>query len=90
MRLAAALLHETHASSDVLPGNLYPAHGGRRRPGTHYWLVVAVTTSTAHLIGFDEAGNPVSTASYVKSAMRERPVVGRVDLAGLELGKAGP
>ena len=30
-------------------------------------------------------GEPVSTASYNKSAMRERPVIGRCDLSNLEI-----
>jgi hypothetical protein len=71
-------------ASEVVPGNIYPAKGGRK-PGTDYWLVVAVSQNGAHLIGFDNEGNPVSTASYNKSAMRERPVIGRCDLSGLVL-----
>lgn len=67
---------------EVMPGNIYPAKGGRK-PGTEYWLVVAVSQNGAHLIGFDAEGNPVSTASYNKSAMRERPIIGRCDLSGL-------
>lgn len=71
-------------ASEVVPGNIYPAKSGRK-PGTDYWLVVAVSQNGAHLIGFDKEGNPVSTASYTKSAMRERPVIGRCDLSGLVL-----
>ena len=71
---------------EVKPGNIYPAKSGRK-PGTDYWLVIAVTQTGAHLIGFNEDGDPVSTASYNKSAMRERPVIGWVDLSNLTLGE---
>lgn len=67
-------------SCEVVPGNIYPAKGGRK-PGTDYWLVVAVSDHGAHLVGFNNEGEPVSTASYTKSAMRERPVIGRCDLS---------
>lgn len=70
---------------DVLPGNIYPAKGGRKSPGTEWWLVVSVSNTGAHCIGFDRGGNPCSAASYLKGAMRERPVVGRVDLSKLVL-----
>ena len=73
-------------ASEVVPGNIYPAKGGRK-PGTYYWLVIAVSAHGAHLIGFNAEGEPVSTASYLKSAMRERPVIGRVDLSNLTLGE---
>ena len=74
---------------EVMPGNIYPAKGGRR-PGTDYWLVVAVSDHGAHLIGLNDAGEPVSTASYVKSAMRERPIIGKCDLSGLILKVIAP
>ena len=73
-------------ASEVVPGNIYPAKGGRK-PGTYYWLVIAVSEHGAHLIGFNAEVEPVSTASYLKSAMRERPVIGRVDLSNLTLGE---
>lgn len=73
---------------EVVPGNIYPAKGGRK-PGTEYWLVVAVSQHGVHLIGFDAFGDPVSTASYNKSAMRERPVIGRCDLSGLVISAKG-
>lgn len=85
MKLNTNTLAELSAVSAVVPGNIYPAKGGRK-PGTEYWLVVAVSDSGAHLIGFNKEGEPVSTASYLKSAMRERPVIGRVDLANLRIG----
>lgn len=47
--------------------------------------IVAVSDTGAHCIGYDRNGNPVSTTSYLKSALRERPVVCRVDLSALEL-----
>ena len=85
MKLNTNTLAELSAVSAVVPGNIYPAKGGRK-PGTEYWLVVAVSDSGAYLIGFNKEGEPVSTASYLKSAMRERPVIGRVDISSLRIG----
>lgn len=85
MKLDKDLLKNVSSNSDVLPGNIYPAKGGRKSPGTEFWLVVACSKNGAHCIGFSADGEPVSTASYLKSAMRERPVVGRVDMASLIL-----
>ena len=78
MRLHASVLSAVHEQSEVKPGNIYPAKGGKG--DTEYWLVIAVSPTGAHLIGFNKEGIPCSTASYLKSAMRERPVIGRVDL----------
>ena len=85
MKLNPTLLKVARQNSDVLPGNVYPAKGGRKTPGTEFWLVVAVSNTGAHCVGYDRNGNPVSTASYLKSALRERPVVCRVDLSALEI-----
>ena len=85
MRFAYDLLHKAKEESDVVPGNIYPAKGGRKNPGTEWWLVVAVSQTGAHCIGFDERGCPCSTTSYLKSALRERPVIGRCDLDAFEL-----
>ena len=85
MKFADGLLKASKESSDVLPGNIYPAKGGRKSPGTEWWLVVAVSETGAHCIGFDAAGRPCSTASYLKGALRERPVIGRCDLDAIEL-----
>lgn len=84
MRIAHDLLAKVQ-QSEVLPGNIYPAKGGRKSPGTEYWLVVAVSTTGAHCVGFDGTGNPCSTASYLKGALRERPVIGRADLSAVVL-----
>lgn len=89
MRLAHDLLIKTKGQSDVVPGNIYPAKGGRKTPGTEWWLVVAVSASGAHCIGFGEDGRPVSTANYLKSALRERPIVGRCDLDAVQLNVKG-
>lgn len=86
MILHMQLLTHLAEVSEVKPGNIYPAKGGRK-PGTDYWLVIAVTQTGAHLIGFNAEGEPVSTASYLKSAMRERPVIGWVDLSNLTIGE---
>ena len=85
MKLETESLSKLAADSAVLPGNIYPAKGGRK-PGTDYWLVVAISDTGAHLIGFNKEGEPVSTASYNKSAMRERPIIGRADLSKLHIG----
>lgn len=90
MKLAKELLNSAKDKSEVVAGNIYPAHGGRRKPSTEYWLVVAVSDTGAHCIGYDGDGNPVSTASYLKSAMRERPVVGKVELGSLVLSAHRP
>lgn len=85
MKLDPTVLKVAQQNSDVLPGNVYPAKGGRKTPGTEFWLVVAVSNTGAHCIGYNSDGDPVSTASYLKSALRDRPVVCRVNLSSLEL-----
>jgi hypothetical protein len=85
MRFAHDLLIKSKEDSDVVPGNVYPAKGGRKTPGTEWWLVVAVSDTGAHCIGFNDSGYPVSTTSYRKSAMRERPIIGRVDMDAITL-----
>lgn len=85
MKLDTALLAKVHEYSDVVVGNIYPAQGGRKTPGTSFWMVVAVSDHGAHLIGFDEAGTPVSTSSYGKHALRTRPLLARADLRQLNL-----
>jgi hypothetical protein len=85
MKLAQDLLEQVKENSEVIPGNIYPAKGGRRSPGTDWWLVVAVSGTSAHCIGFDAQGNPCSTASYLKGAMRERPIIGRCDLSAIQI-----
>ena len=85
MKFSTDLLSTTKGESDVLPGNIYPAKGGRKSPGTDFWLVVAVSNIGAHCIGFDSQGRPCSTTTYLKGAMRERPVIGRVDMGKLVL-----
>ena len=85
MNLDTTALQHLKAASEVLPGNVYPAKGGRKSPGTEYWLVISLTTHGANCIGFDADVRPVSTASYLRSAMRERPVIGRVDVDAIKL-----
>lgn len=83
MKLSPHLLQKTKADSDVLIGNIYPAKGGKG--DTEYWLVVALSTNGAHLIGFNADGNVSSTSSYLRGALRERPVIGRADVSALVL-----
>tara|TARA_R110000868_G_scaffold112176_1_gene302276 strand:- start:941 stop:1210 length:270 start_codon:yes stop_codon:yes gene_type:complete len=85
MKIDKELLKIVSSNSDVFPGNIYPAKGGRRTPSTDFWLVVSCSTHGAHCLGFNSDGEPVSTASYNKSAMRERPLVGRVDMGAVVL-----
>ena len=85
MNFSPELLKATKCESDVLPGNIYPAKGGRKSPGTEFWLVIACSNTGAHCIGFDSQGRPCSTTTYLKGAMRERPVIGRVDMSKIIL-----
>lgn len=85
VRLDKTLLKQITEDADVLPGNVYPAMGGKKTPGTDFWLVIAVSNTGAHCIGFNADGEPVSTTTYLKSAMRSRPVIARVDLTKLIL-----
>ena len=76
--------HSQTEDADVLPGNVYPAMGGKKTPGTEFWLVIAVSNTGAHCVGFNADGEPVSTTT--KSAMRSRlSVIARVDLTKLIL-----
>lgn len=82
MRLNTEAMVMLREACEVVPGNIYPAKGGRK-PGTDFWCVIAVSGTAAHLIGFNSDGEPVSTASYNKNAMRERPIIGKCDLESL-------
>lgn len=84
MKIEINGLSKLKEACEVVPGNIYPARGGKR-PGTEFWLVASVTGNSAHLLGFGEDGTVVSTASYLKSAMRERPIIGRCDLSTFKL-----
>lgn len=88
MKLDVELLAHAKGNSEVVPGNIYPAMGGRRSPGTAFWLVVACSETSAHCIGFNNEGEPVSTTSYLKGAMRERPIVGKANISAVYLKKA--
>ena len=70
MKISPTLLTKLKEHSDVVPGNIYPAKGGRKTPGTSYLLVVAVSANGAHCIGYSDDGLPVSTTSYLKTALR--------------------
>jgi hypothetical protein len=83
MKLSTNALRQLVEQSEVTVGNVYPAKGGKG--GTEYWLVVALSPTGAHLIGFDKDGLPCSTASYLRGAMRERPIIGKVDLSAVTL-----
>lgn len=66
-------------------GDLYAA--GNNSSNTSYWLVVAVTVrGGAHLLGLNEAGDIVSTASYNAHAIESRRKVGRCpEIASMQL-----
>ncbi len=74
------------AEHEPVPGNVYPAQGGRKCPGTAYWLVVGVSKTGAHCIGFTPEGDVASATTYLKGALRQRPVIGRVDVGAIQLG----
>ena len=77
------LVDRTIVASDVVPGNIYAAMGGKRNPGTSFWIVMACSERAAHLLGIDSRGEIVSTSSYIKSALQRRPVLGRVDVSAV-------
>ena len=89
MKLHKSFIGVLREQSDVVPGNVYPAKGGSKSPGTEYWVVVAVSANGAHCIGFDAEGSPCSTANYVRGALRERPLLGKVNLDVISLQPAG-
>lgn len=66
-------------------GDLYAA--GNNSSDTAYWLVVAIThRGGAHLLGLNEAGDIVSTASYNAHAIESRRKVGRCpEIASMQL-----
>ena len=56
-------------------GDLYAAGGNSS--STAFWLVVAITErGSAHLLGLNEAGEIVSTASYNAHAIESRRKIG--------------
>lgn len=85
MKLDTTLLNKLVQDSEVVPGNVYPAMGCKKTPSTEFWLVIAVSNTGAHCVGFNLDGYPVSATTYLKSAMRSRPVLMRVDLSPLVL-----
>lgn len=84
MKFDPSLL-STVQNHEVRTGNIYPAQGGRKCPGTSYWLVVALTPNGAACVGFNEEGEACSTATYLKSALHSRPLLGRADLSSMKL-----
>ena len=84
MKIDPQTMSAISAACEVRPGNIYPGQGGRQ-PRTEYWLVVSVFGEACHLLGFNANGEPCSTASYGAHAMRTRPILGRVDLSGINL-----
>ena len=88
MRIDPTSLQSLHAAGEVRPGNIYPGKGGRQ-PRTEYWLVVSISGEACHLLGFDANGDPCSSASYNFHAMRQRPILGQVDLSKINLSLIG-
>lgn len=85
MKIDKELLKYVAEKNDVLPGNIYPARGGRKSPVTAFWLVVGCSANVAHCVGFNAGGEPVATITYLKSALRQRPLVRRLDLSAMVL-----
>ena len=75
----------TIQQSEVQVGNIYPAQGGRKSPGTEYWLVIALTINGAVCVGFDKDGEACSATTYLKSAMHNRPLLGQANLLTMNL-----
>jgi len=48
------------------------------------WLVLSITGNTVHMLGIDHEGQVSSTQSYGVHALRNRELIGRVDLSKLE------
>ena len=86
MKIAPEVLNQITQASEVRVGNIYPAKGGRKSPGTEFWLVVALRTNGAVCLGLDAGGEIVSATTYLKSAMRERPVIGKLSMDNLFIG----
>lgn len=84
MKLNPDLLKQVQ-EQEVRPGNIYPAMGGRKNPGTEYWLVLRLTEHGAVMLGFDKDGEVSGAATYLRSAVRSRPVLGRADLSKMML-----
>lgn len=85
MKLDKSLLSKVVEASDVAVGNVYPAKGGRKSPGTEFWVVVALTSTGAVCLGFDKDGSVTGAQTYLKSAMRDRPLLGRVNVSAITL-----
>ena len=63
-------------AAGVQVGDVYPAKGGRG--DTRFWLVASLghTGRSAHLLGLNEDGVIVSTASYGIDVLGDRPRIG--------------
>ena len=84
MKLDPTLLKQVQ-EQEVQVGNIYPALGGRKNPGTEYWLVLRLTEHGAVMLGFDKDGEVSGAASYLRNAVRQRPVLGRADVSKMTL-----
>jgi len=69
---------------DVAVGDVFPAKGGKG--DTAIWIVAALRSNSAYLLGVNRDGEIVSTTSYGLHALRDRVVIGRcTDLTDLRL-----
>lgn len=65
-------------------GDVYQAKGGRN--GTFVWVVVSLRNSVAHLLGINQEGAVVSTASYAEHSLVARQRIGKCEsVASLNL-----
>jgi hypothetical protein len=84
MKLHQDLVSKVVGEQEVVVGNLYPAKGGKK-DSTEVWLVVALSPHGAHLLGFNKEGEICSTASYLRTGLKQRPILGKVDLSSLTI-----
>lgn len=49
-----------------------------RREGTRYWVVLAVTARSVHLLGLNAQGEAVSTSTYGLHVMQHRRRLARI------------
>lgn len=76
MKINLDNIRPTAPDGEIRVGDMFTSKNHRV---TSYWLVAAVRGSSVHVLGLDRHGGIVATATYGVHAMRERPLVGRVE-----------
>lgn len=75
MKFDLSGIPKTAIRAGLQVGDVLPARGGRGE--TAVWLVAAIRERTAHVLGLNEAGEIVSTATYGLHALEVRDVIAR-------------